>query len=187
MPRRHPHPEVLVLRPADRAPDAATIDWRPLTYALFGTIVTVLLMAVTVWNNIPVAAKRDAGAARACQLHIRYKLPPEPGLEMVSLAIQPATGLPGAPRSVLIAWRAKGVGGSPTQGMQQCAFLTGEDGNFPEFKRLTRAVFRSEMEMQDWKARFLAGEDVPPLPPERPDCCLPIDGGASGDAVPPAP
>jgi hypothetical protein len=186
MARRDSDREMLILESVDRQAPPARPAWAPLFYALFATAMVMAIFAFVEWQKIPEAAKRDIGAARACQQHIRYKLPPNPALEIVDFTIQPSTGLPGI-RSVMIAYRANGPNGKPIQGLQRCAFETDDDGNFPPFKDLSRAVFRSEMEMYDWKAAFLRGEPVAVLEPGRPDCCLSIDSDGpleSGITVP---
>lgn len=175
--------DVLTLRRSDRDKASARSEWAPLAYAVFASVVMLIALSLGEWLKIPSSTKRDAGAAIACQLHIRAKLPPEPALQPVDLAIQPFTGVPG-PRSVFIAYRAKGRDGRPIRGMQRCAFETEPDGNFPPLKELTRAVFRSEGEMHDWKDRFLRGEPVRPLAQERPECCLPMDDDGENAPVP---
>jgi hypothetical protein len=187
MVRGTPRSDPLILQPADVYRDPAQTTWMPLLYSMFATIVVVALLAFVEWEKIPVAEKRDAGAAKACQQHVRFKLPPEPGLEIVSFAVQPSNDQPG-PRSAFLAYRAvraKGPDGKPRQGMQQCTFETEADGNFPPFKELSRAVFRSEGEMQVWKERFLRGETVEDLEPSRPECCLPLprDSGGGGNII----
>lgn len=175
--------DLLILRRSDMESAPPRPTWVPLFYAFFASMVVAASLALVEWEKIPQAAKRDVGAARACQQHIRSKLPPEPGLEAVDLAIQPLTGLPG-PRTVMIAYRAKGPKGRIIEGVERCAFETDADGNFPPFKQLSRTVFRSEGEMQTWKERFLRGEPVAPLEPDRPQCCLPIPAGLTGTMEP---
>ncbi|QUT04323.1 hypothetical protein KFK14_14690 [Sphingobium phenoxybenzoativorans] len=175
----------LILHLDDRYGEPARPAWTPLFYALFASAVVMLLLGLAEWARIPEGAKRDMGAVKACQQHLRYKLPPEPGLEIVSFAVQPAKDML-EPRSVLLAYRAlnvKGPDGRPRQGMQQCAFATEADGNFPPFKELSRAVFRSEGEMQAWKEQFLRGETVEELEAGRPECCLPLREGRGGNIV----
>lgn len=183
MARDRSNPDILILRRADMEGSPARPAWVPLFYALFASAMMLAGLVFLEWQKLPVSAKRDVDAARACQQHIRSKLPPEPGLEAVDLVIQPFTGLPG-PRSVLIAYRAKGFSGKLVKGLQRCAFETEADGNFPPFKDLSRAVFRSEGDMQGWKDRFLRGEPVEPLAPDRPECCLPIMPDATTDPDP---
>lgn len=183
---RHDLPDDFqVLQLDDRFSEPARLAWMPLAYAMFATIVVMALLIVAEWAKIPEGAKRDIGAVKACQQHLRYKLPPEPGLEIVSFAVQPPKDML-APRSVLLAYRtknAKGADGKPRQGMQQCAFETDPDGNFPPFKELSRTVFRSEGEMQAWKDQFMRGETVEELEPGRPECCLPLREGSSGNII----
>ncbi|HEX7782646.1 MAG TPA: hypothetical protein VF509_07545 [Sphingobium sp.] len=175
--------DLLILQSVDIYDGSARPAWPSLLYALFATIAVAALLVFVQWERIPVSEKRDVGAIRACQQHIRFKLPPEPGLEIVSYAVQSSTDSPSM-RSVFLAYRAdraQGPDGRPRQGMQQCAFETEDDGNFPPFKDLSRAVFRSEGETQVWKERFLRGEKVAELEPGRPECCLPIpQGGDDG-------
>jgi hypothetical protein len=175
----------LILQPDDIYGEPARPAWMPLIYALFATIVVMILLGIAEWTKIPVGAKRDLGAVRACQQHLRFKLPPEPGLEIVSFAVQPS-GEMAEPRSVFLAYRARNAkdrDGKPRQGMQQCAFETEADGNFPPFKTLSRAVFRSEGEMQAWKQQFLQGKTVEVLEPGRPECCLPLRDGRTGNIM----
>jgi len=183
MARGTPRFNPLILQPSDIYTGSDSPSWPSLLYALIATVIVGGILVLAEWENIPMTAKRDAGAVRACQQHVRFKLPPEPGLEIVSYAVQPSGDSPG-PRSVFLAYRAdraRGPDGKPRQGMQRCAFETEADGNFLPFKNLSRAVFRSEGETQVWKERFLRGENVADLEPGRPECCLPMPEGNAGN------
>lgn len=180
--RQSDSPDVLILRASDRVEARARAMWLPLAGAFASCLLILGFFAVQAWRNIPTQTKRDFDALRACQQHVRYTLPPEPGLEIIDYSVQ-RIGVDGGPRSVLLAWRAKGADGKPREGLQRCLFETEADGNFPPFDLLSRAVFRAEGEMAQWKADFLAGKPVAPIEPGRPECCLPLPSGLVARSV----